>query len=110
MKDKDSLVNQAVFSALKNRGPMELDLPSNGWLVVHPQADCVMLTVGQRHGVSAMELLQRRWRHPERFGQWTPAALMDNELVAVMRLERHNNGSVELFDDTALEFARELLA
>ena len=110
MKDEESLVNQAVFSALKNRGPMEVELPSNGWLVVHPQADSVMLTVGQRHSVGAMELLQRRWRHPERYGQWTPAALMDNDLVAVMRLERYTDGSVELFDDSALEFAREFLA
>lgn len=110
MKDEDSLVNQAVLSALKNRGPMEVDLPSNGWLVVHPQADFVMVTVGQRGGVDALELLRRRWRHPERFGQWTPAALQDNELVAVMRLERQSNGIVELFDDTALEFAKELLS
>ena len=110
MKDDDSFVNQAVRSAIENRSPMEAALPSNGWLVVHPQADFVMVTVGQRSSIDPIELLQRRWRHPERYGQWTPAALMDNELVAVMRLDRHSDGSVELFDESALEFARELLS
>jgi hypothetical protein len=109
MKDGESLVNQTVVSAVKNRCPMEIDLPSNGWLVAHPQADFVLVTVGQRAGVDAIELLQRRWRYPERYGQWTPAALRDNELVAVMRLERHPNGAVELLDDATLDFARELL-
>jgi hypothetical protein len=110
MKDQDSLVNKAVFAALQNRSPMEVDLPSNGWLVIHPQADFVLVTVGQRGGADALEVLQRRWRHPERFGQWTPAALQNDDLVAVMRLERQNAGSVELFDDAALDFAKELLS
>ncbi len=110
MSDHDSLVNRAIRSALDGRGPMQVDLPSGGWFVVHPQAEFVMVSVGQSGSVDALELLHRRWQHPERFGHWMPAAMSDDSLIAVRRLERQANGEVDLFDDASLEFAREFLS
>jgi hypothetical protein len=109
MSEQDSLVNQAVRTAVASRGPVEVDIAQGGWLVVHPQADFVMVSVGQQSTTDPMELLRRRWRSPERFGLWMPAVLKDDQAIVVMRLERHANGDVALFDDGALDSAREFL-
>ena len=110
MNDHQSFVNQVVQSAIDGRGPMEVELPSGGWFVVHPQAEYVTVSVGQFGGVDALELLRRRWLHPDRFGRWIPAAMSNDNPIAVMRLERKANGEVEFFDDALLGSAREFLS
>ena len=110
MSDPNSLVNQTVRSAVERRSPMEVDLANGAWLVVHPQAEFVLVSVGKKEGVDAIELLHRRWRHPERFGQWMPAAMNDDNPIAVMRLPRQANGDVALFDDADLAYATEFLS
>ncbi len=111
-KPANPLVDQAVQAALSNRGPVEVDLPDGGWFVVHPQADFVMLSVGQggSQAAHAVDVLQRRLYAPERFGSWMPAALNDDSLIAVQRLDRGADGGVAPFDDTLLAQARELLS
>lgn len=111
MHDQDKLIDGAVKAAISKRAPIELDLTNQGWLVVHPQADFVMVTVGSSASrVSPVQLLQRRHAQPERLSCWLPAMLNDGQLIVVKRLERKAGGGVESLGDANLELALELLA
>lgn len=111
MNDEDALIDQALRAALASRSPVEMTLDNESWLVVQPEADFVMVTVGSSSGrASPVQVLQRRHEQPERLSCWLPAMLNDGTLVAVKRLPRLAGGGVDSLAPATFEQARELLA
>ncbi len=111
MNDEDTLIDQATRAALASRSPVEMNLDNELWMVVHPQADFVVVTVGSHLGrASPVQVLQRRQERPERLSCWLPAMLNDGQLVAIKRLPRLAGGGVDSLSPATFELARELLA